>query len=869
MAGDRTLSLLIDIRARSMFSGVFGMLGSAFSGIGNAVGNLVFGFKNLGTAGTIGMDAIKAGAMGLLSSFLLLAAALAAIAVAIGVGIGIAAVKAAGDFQQAMLKVYALTGMSTSAFDQMTASILAMAPAVATGPTELAKALYPIESDGFKGANALNVLRLSAIAAKVGLTDVNTVAFALTSAIRAFGFADNQATYVMNIMNNTVRQGKMEWEAYAVQVGRIATAAKTAGVSFLEENAALATLTQSGSSVSRATTLLINLFNQMNLKTDAMAKHAAAAGIAFNEQAFKAMNLGQQIDYLTKITHGSSTEMMKLMGNNSIAVRAYELLAQHSKTYADILKSLNLSQQKGNDLMASWAKTQQGLNIQVDRAKAAFQVLLIVIGNQLLPYVTKLAAQIVPLVTQFANWFTRSNALSGVLAAVSQTVAFIAPAVMTVVGALAAFFGWITRIIASLHLQNEALIVLKGLAIVVGVALLLMLAPFIVLAVAVVAVIVGIMLAIRYLIVAFNWAKQAGIDAWNWIRTAAMNTWNWIKTAWGNIGAFFTGVWASVKNTATGAWNGLVAFLRGVWATIQGIFKGAIDAIVGSFAWLYNHNYYFKALVDFIRNTTSSVLTWLRTAWNNTVSWLGARWNDMKGLATSAWNGVKGVFQAVWGWISGILSSLWSHISSWWSSTASGVRTKATDLWTQVKGVFASAWSTYISGPLSSLWNSFSNWASNLAKAAWQWGVNLVQQFINGLLSMLGSLLSAAANLAGQVAKALGFHSPPPWGPARDSDLWAPNFVKMFARGLLDGIPLIQRASALMASAMGGDYSGSYSLSGSSFGGGRYPSGGTTIVIMPPGPVRSVVYLDKKEVGYQIMDWAGTDTRRHGGPQRR
>src|SRR5260221_1565718 len=399
MPGDRALSMLIDIRARDSASSIVRMLGGVFSGFGLVAkqAGLAFGLfgeaKNLAgmaqlaaaaghtSAATylMGQSALKSeAAFGklrqaagtLAMSALKLLAAFALVAVVIGIGIGVVAVNAARNFQQQMLKVQALTGASSAEMKKMHAGILAMAPAVGIGPTALAKALYPIESDGFKGAAALNILRLSAIAAKVGLADVNTVAYALTSGIRAFGFADSQATYVMNIMNNTVRQGKMEWGAYAVQVGRLSTAARTSGVSFIEANAALSTLTQSGSSAAKATTFLINLFNQLNLKTDAMAKHAKAAGIAFDEQKFKTMNLGQQIDYLTKITHGSSSEMMKLMGNNSIAVRAYELLAQHSKSYADILKNLNNSQKAGNTLMDSWAKTQQGLTIQVDKGKA-------------------------------------------------------------------------------------------------------------------------------------------------------------------------------------------------------------------------------------------------------------------------------------------------------------------------------------------------------------------------------------------------------------------------------------------------------------------------------------------------------------------
>ncbi len=73
---------------------------------------------------------------------------------------------------------------------------------------------------------------------------------------------------------------------------------------------------------------------------------------------------------------------------------------------------------------------------------------------------------------------------------------------------------------------------------------------------------------------------------------------------------------------------------------------------------------------------------------------------------------------------------------------------------------------------------------------------------------------------------------------------------------------------SLLASSIGGGYSGSYSLSGASFGGGRYPTGGSPTVVnhiyvMPPS-----ITLDGAEVTSKIMQRAGTDVRRHGGPIR-
>ena len=875
MAGDRALALLIDIRARDSARGVIGLLVGSFKGMQNALGNLVFGFKNLGTAGTVGMDAIKAGATGLLTSFALLAAALTAVAIVIGIGIGVAATKAFANFQQGMARLVTGAGDVTDNMTKMGQSILGVSVDTGVLTDKLLPAMYQILSAGQRGAQAEDTLAVSARGAVIEQAKVVDVAKALTTAMTDYGTTQFNATQFMNGYIKAVGLGKLSLEELATAIGPILPIAKNLGVSFADITAAMSTMTNAGVPANRAATSLQFLMKSLEVPTVKSTRAMQQWGlstIAVGNEMKKSLPGALEMIYKAALKAGPegsvpfNRAMIDMIGGQHSLLAAMSLTGTHFKTYTDDVKAISAAMLGNKTAVAGWDLAQKNLNVQFDRFKAVGMAVLIVIGSQLYPYITRLAAAIIPVITQFAQWVMHSNALSGTLKAVSDAISFMAPAVTFVVGKIAEFVMWGAKLIASLHLSSEAMIALKGVAIAIGIAAVLMMTPILLLAVVVVAAIVGILLAIRYVIIAFNWVKQAGIDAWTWIKTAAMNTWNWIKTAWGNIGAFFSGVWASVKSTATGAWNGLIGFLRGVWETIKGIFKGAIDAIVGVFNWLYVHNSYFQGFVDGIKIASQAVMNWLRAAWTTIVKWIGDKWNTMKGLATTAWNAVKGVFQAVWGWLSGIFNTIWGNISKWWSTTSTNTHKAATDLWTKVKGVFTNAWSTYISGPLGSLGNSIGTFFGGLVTKALTWGKNIIQGIIDGIRSMLGALGKAAADAAAAVAGALGFRSPPRVGPARDSDQWAPNFIRMFASGLISGIPQLQAASARLAGAMGSGYSGSYSLSGSSFAGGRYPSGGMTvvhnhIVVMPPD-----VKLDGASVVDKIMGRAATDVRRHGGP---
>src|SRR6266568_2810214 len=532
MAGDRALSLLIDIKARDSARGVIGLLVGSFKGIQNALGNLVFGFKNLGTAGTIGMDAIKAGAMGLLTSLALIVVALAAVAAVVGVAIGVMAVKAAANFQQGLNRLVTGAGDVTDNMTKMGQAIIGISTDTGVLAGQLLPAMYQIISAGQRGAQSEDTLAVAARGSVIEQAKIVDVAKALTTAMTDYGTKQFNATQFMNGYTRAVQLGKITLEELSNSMGPILPLAKNLGISFADVAAAMSTMTNSGIPAARAATSLRFLFQSLENPTkkagDAM-KMWGLNSIALANEMKKSLPGALQMVYNAAKRAGPegsvpfNRAVSDMIGGQRSLQSFLSLTGGHMKTFASDSKSIAAAMGLSKTALLGWDVAQKNANLQWERGKAALQGLLISIGLQLLPYVTKLEAAIVPLIVQFTNWFTKSNALQGVIKTVSEVVSFMAPAVMTVVGAIASFVGWIARVVASLHLGTEAMIALKGVAILLGVAVL--------------AVIVGILLLIRGVIIAFNWLKQAGADAWAWIRTAAMNTWNWLKTAWGNIGA--------------------------------------------------------------------------------------------------------------------------------------------------------------------------------------------------------------------------------------------------------------------------------------------------------------------------------------------
>lgn len=259
-----------------------------------------------------------------------------------------------------------------------------------------------------------------------------------------------------------------------------------------------------------------------------------------------------------------------------------------------------------------------------------------------------------------------------------------------------------------------------------------------------------------------------------------------IHKHWSQISSFLQQTWTTISNTAISIWSKLSSsigdFVSQTVTTIQNIWSGAVSWISGAaqefvnipvqaFQWLYNHNYYFQDLVDFIRKTWQQASAEASSIWNSITSTLTSLWSSAVSVGRSVWTSLSSFFSSLWSSIRSAVSSAWSSITSTISSQANAAVSAAR-------------------GPFESLGSFF----SGLASQAFQWGSNMVNMIGNGIRSAASSVVSAAKSVASSIASFLGFHSPTREGPGSDADTWAPNFVNMMAKGIQEHTPQIQAA---------------------------------------------------------------------------
>ena len=561
------------------------------------------------------------------------ASAIMPFSIAAGAALAIST-KAAIDFNQAMELVHTQAGASQQEVDALKNSVLALAPAVGEGPTDLANALYHIESVGYRGQQAMDILKLAAEGAQVGQANLDDTTYALTSTLSSMIDGAQNATEAMGYLNAIVGAGDMHMQDLngAIGTGFLASA-QVFGLSLQSTGAALATLTDNGEDATEAATRLRMSMSLMAAPSGEAAKAMAGIGLSstqlgqdlrkpdgflvalndlkahlqdtFGPEAVGEMQTYQQIlnkdgvaaaDKYAASAGGAAEALSKMFGGGRSDAAILTLM-----TNTDRLST------KFNDIGANAGKFQSDWAAQQDQAaqkmkdfQAQLQVLEVQLGNTFLPILTSLAKAI----GDFAEGFGRlSPSTQKAIVDILLFVAALGP-ILKVVADVVKLFGVLADVVDFLMPVFEAL----GTA-VVAVAAVLGLPVEIVVAIiaALVALGVGIYEAITHWsdVTAFigkMWDGIAnefskGIDKVKSIFTDAM-------TLLDNIWDLFTGgdptttptdaklPWTNFMISMDNARQDIIDFVTAIpdelkkfWDTIAGDARAGWDAFVGAITW--------------------------------------------------------------------------------------------------------------------------------------------------------------------------------------------------------------------------------------------------------------------------------------------
>jgi len=160
--------------------------------------------------------------------------------------------------------------------------ILDMSGQTGVSAKDLADAMFMVDSAGIHGADSLKVLLAGAEGAKVGHADLATTLDAVTTVMKDYHIAANDAADATNFLVSVVSQGKTHMDDLAGSLASILPTASALGIPLAQIGGAMASLTARGMPAADAATAL--KFSMMALVHETTAGSKALEGIGLTSK---------------------------------------------------------------------------------------------------------------------------------------------------------------------------------------------------------------------------------------------------------------------------------------------------------------------------------------------------------------------------------------------------------------------------------------------------------------------------------------------------------------------------------------------------------------------------------------------------------
>lgn len=209
--------------------------------------------------------------------------------------------KVFADFQSQMSAVETMLEEPLKHMERFNRGVREMSVEFGESTEALAGGLYDILSASIAPEQALNVLAVSARAAKAGLTDTKVAADAITTILNSYGLAGEKAGDISDWLFSIVKRGKTTFGELAPQIGMVASTAASAGVDLNELGALLATLTRNGVRTTTAVDSVNGIIRSFLKPSDEAAKLARQLGFEMSTVTLQSEGLAGVFARISKL----------------------------------------------------------------------------------------------------------------------------------------------------------------------------------------------------------------------------------------------------------------------------------------------------------------------------------------------------------------------------------------------------------------------------------------------------------------------------------------------------------------------------------------------------------------------------------------
>lgn len=270
-------------------------------------------------------------------------------------------------------------------------------------------------------------------------------------------------------------------------------------------------------------------------------------------------------------------------------------------------------------------------------------------------------------------------------------------------------------------------VVKVGTAIQVAFNAVMALNPFILIGVAIAAVIAVLVL--------FFTKTKLGQQIWQGFVSWLSNAWNTLKelasVVWNAISEIISSVVEKIKPI----WNTIVEFFSNLWNTIVTIATNTWNSFVEGVA----------PIIESFKNLWNSLVEFFSVLWEQIIAVATPIWNVLVIVITTVWEQIKMIVQAAITILSSIIQAGLSVIQAVWSAVWDVIVALLTTIWNQAKIIIQTALSVISTiiqtamSLISTIWNAIWNTIVNIVSTVW----NIISTVISTVINVIANVIKA------------------------------------------------------------------------------------------------------------------------------
>ena len=698
---------------------------------------------------------------------------------------GVSALKGYGTFEQSLNQAAVIAGGTAKDIDGLADVANRMGAELPLSAQDAADAMVAMARDGASINTIKKEFPAIAKAATAAGADLQTTASVVQQSMNIWGDSLKSPEQAAGILVQVANQSNASIESMQEALASVGPTAANAGYSMQDTANAIGLLTNKGMSSARAADNLNHAIIQMQSPTKKSREYMEQLGISFRDsegkmkpipqiagelsQALKELGKEQQ-DTALKVMLGQ--DGMRVMQNlmRSVADETDNTATSWNAASKAIEKYAGSTEKSNKNLDKQAVEMQKNIGSSLEQLGGSWDNLVkksmsgakkingsyIGMANKAVDWATKsnsaiaqatrgfigLSPVIGSAMTAVGGFLTNAQKIGGALSGgISATKAF-GSGVSTFMSVSKALIGVAkgsqaallalqamanTSKIAKAGLIAYNAVVKVGTAIQVAFNAVMALNPFILIGVAIAAVIAVLVLFftktklgqqiwqgfVSWLSNAWNTLKELASVVWNTISEIISSVVEKIKPIWNTIMEFFSNLWNTIVTIATNTWN---SFVEGV------------APIIESFKNLWN------SLVEFF-----SVL------WEQIIDVATPIWNVLVIVITTVWEQIKMIVQAAITILSSIIQAGLSVIQAVWSAVWDVIVALLTTIWDQAKIIIQTALSVISTiiqtamSLISTIWNAIWNTIVNIVSTVW----NIISTVISTVINVIANIIKA------------------------------------------------------------------------------------------------------------------------------